>query len=92
MYLHIGGDILLPFTDLIAIIGYKGKKDSNKVNQKFLERVNNLGFLNNLTNGNAKSLIVTINEQVYISQITTHTLIKRSKNFGLPGGTKKIDG
>jgi hypothetical protein len=92
MYLHIGSDILLPFTELIVIIGFKGKKDSNKVNQKFLERVKDMGFLNDLANGNEKSLIVTTNDQVYISQITTHTLTKRSKNFGLPGGTKKIDG
>jgi hypothetical protein len=88
MYLHIGTNVLLPLSDMIAIIGYKGKKDANKINQQFLQQVEKSGDIVDISNENVKSMIVAKNDRVYISPITAYTLKKRSKNFGLPGGKK----
>lgn len=91
MYLHIGSDKLIRIEEIIAIINYKGAKDKNIINKRFLKQVKKNGALidiSNIETNNAKSLVFVNNNKVYISPISPQTLYKRSKNFGLSEGMK----
>ena len=94
MYLHIGSDVLLSTSDIIAIIGYKGDEDNNKLNKSFLQQVYKEGEVINISNlatENAKSMVLVNNNLIYISPISPQTLYKRSKKFGLSEGLKIIE-
>ncbi|NMC32345.1 MAG: DUF370 domain-containing protein [Veillonellaceae bacterium] len=80
--------------DLIAIINLKGATDRNFINRRFLKQLQEEGEIIDISDEqekNAKSLIVTVNQRVYISPISAHTLCKRVQKFGLLEGMKTID-
>ncbi len=79
MYLHIGTDVLLREKDVIAIIGRKGEKDKSRINRRFLKQKENEGKINNISNNNEKSFVITSDDFVYISPISPQTLSKRSR-------------
>ncbi len=94
MYLHIGSEVMIRSEDLITIINLKGATDRNCINRRFLEQIKNEGEIIDISDErekNAKSLIVTVNQRVYISPISAHTLCKRVQKFGLLEGMKTID-
>ena len=94
MYLHIGSEFMIRSEDLIAIINLKGATDRNFINRRFLKQLQEEGEIIDISDEqekNAKSLIVTVNQRVYSSPISAHTLCKRVQKFGLLEGMKTID-
>jgi regulator of extracellular matrix RemA (YlzA/DUF370 family) len=91
VYLHIGTDVLIRTTEMIAIIGRKGQFPESKINEHFLRAMEKEEKVIDISSKNAKSFILTNDDGVYISPISPQTLFKRSKKFGLSGGVKKID-
>lgn len=94
MYLHIGSEFMIRSEDLIAIINLKGATDRNFINRRFLKQLQEEGEIIDISDEqekNAKSLILTVNQRVYISPISAHTLCKRVQKFGLLEGMKTID-
>jgi hypothetical protein len=80
MYLHIGSDVVVREKETIAIIGRRGDADKSKINRAFLQKKNDAGNLINISSNNEKSFILTEDEKVFISPISTQTLKKRSNN------------
>jgi len=95
VYIHIGTNVLLRSTELIAIIGRKGDFDKNKINKRYLRLKQNEGKVIDLSSNNAKSFILANDDRVYISPISPKTLKIRSrrieKSIEISEEAKKID-
>lgn len=94
MYLPIGANVLVPVSEIIAIIAYQGSQDISKKNKLFLEDRMNNGKMVDMANfpiEKVKSLLVMEHNRVYLSLVSPQTLLKRCKKFGLSEGLKKID-
>ncbi len=77
MFLHLGGDLVVPKEHVIAIINMHPTKKT-EINKEFLQLAEDEGFIVPIAEkSNAKSLIVT-SEMVYLSPISSTTLKKRS--------------
>lgn len=76
MYVHIGGDMMVRSSDLIAIIEKETVEDSYEI-QLFLDR--NKHRMIELANGCYKSLVITV-QHIYLSPIASVTIKKRFKN------------
>jgi hypothetical protein len=74
MYIHIGEDLTIRSSDIIAIVD-KQSGDSSLLNEEFLKR--HKGNLNNLAKHSFKSIIIT-KDHVYLSPYSSSTLKKRS--------------
>lgn len=80
MYLHLGGDVVVPKEHVIAIINSPLVKKTEP-NKEFLQAAEEEGFIVPITDkSNVKSIIVTL-EKVYLSPISSMTLKKRSDQF-----------
>ena len=81
MFFHIGGEILVPKRDLVAIIDLN-KNGSSKVTKEFLEVAASEGNIVETKDkeGKYKSCIITINK-IYLSSISATTLNKRIQNM-----------
>lgn len=77
MFLHIGGDVMIPLRDLIGVIDVSGF--DSPVNGEFLKTAEEEGFVVQLTGKPASLVICT--EQVYLSPISTQTLSKRARRI-----------
>lgn len=78
MFLHVGGDFVVPTDNIIAII------DANlveiaPVTREFIELAKSEKKITDITNGNPKSYVLT-NEKIIASPISSLTLQKRG-NF-----------
>lgn len=79
MILHLGGDVIVPIKDIIAIIDYEtvAAKDTNE----FLKIAEEEGFIRRITDEPPKSFIIAeINKKsvIFFSPISSTTLLKRS--------------
>ena len=82
MYLHLGQDTVIKQRDIIGIFDLD-KSSISKQTRDFLTRAEQNGQVINVTNELPKSFILCNKEDkfvVYISQISTTTLLKRT-NF-----------
>lgn len=80
MFLHLGGDIVVPKEHVIAIVNMQLMKKT-EVNREFLKIAEDEGFIVPITEkANAKSIIVTL-EKIYLSPISSMTLKKRSDDI-----------
>ncbi|NLM42025.1 MAG: DUF370 domain-containing protein [Firmicutes bacterium] len=77
MFLHIGGDVMIPLRDLIGVIDVSGF--DSPVNGEFLKTAEEEGFVVQLTGKPASLVICT--KQVYLSPISTQTLSKRARRI-----------
>ncbi|MBF7081368.1 DUF370 domain-containing protein [Desulfallas sp. Bu1-1] len=76
MFLHLGGDVIVPKKDIIAILDIRSK--SSAVTKEFLEIASDEGFIVNISKpGNEKTYVITNNE-IYLSPISCTTLKKRA--------------
>ncbi|MEW5953056.1 MAG: extracellular matrix regulator RemB [Bacillota bacterium] len=76
MFLHLGGNTIIPKKDIIAIINIK--TSSTQATREFLEIANDEGFIKTISKeGKEKSFIIT-NKEIYISPISCSTLKKRT--------------
>ena len=73
MFLHIGGDVMIPLKDLVGLIALDS--GSQPINLEFLKTAEEEGFVVQLTGEPASLVICT--KQVYLSPISTQTLAKR---------------
>lgn len=83
MYLHLGRDIVVNDKDIIAIFDLD-RTTIGKITKKYLSDAEKEKKVINVSDELPKSFIVCENKgntTVYISQISTTTLLKRSKNL-----------
>jgi hypothetical protein len=76
MFLHLGADTVVPLRDVIAITDLKSIKSG--INDEFLKVMNEESLITDVSEGNAKSFVVT-DRMVYLSAISSSTLKKRAK-------------
>ncbi|NTW04964.1 MAG: DUF370 domain-containing protein [Peptococcaceae bacterium] len=79
MFLHLGGDKIIPKKDIIAIIDYK--KGNSNINKSFIKVVNEEGFMENISEKDKEKSYIITDEKVIISSISCNTLKKRSKEL-----------
>lgn len=80
MYLHIGGDKVVPKSEMIAVIDLIENGES-MATKEFLDLAASSGKLQvTKENGKNKSCIITTGN-VYLSTISAATITKRLKNF-----------
>ena len=80
MLLHLGGDVVIPKKEIIAIIDIKNKSKS-KSTEEFLQTADEEGFIKHVAApGKEKSFIIT-NKYIYLSPISASTLKKRAENI-----------
>lgn len=76
MFLHLGADTVIPLRDVIAITDIKAAKSG--INDEFLRLMHEEKMINDVSDGNAKSFVVT-EKIVYLSAISSSTLKKRAQ-------------
>lgn len=80
MFIHLGGDIVVPKDQVVAIFNTNLMKKT-EVNREFMQIAQNEGFILPITDREkAKSVIITT-EHMYLSPISSMTLKKRSDNI-----------
>lgn len=75
MFLHLGSDVVIPLDSVIAITDYKTNKFV--INRKFINHARKIKRLL-IFHGHPKSVVVTANNQLYFSAISSVTLKKRA--------------
>ena len=92
MYLHIGSDCMIHSDDIIAIFDFENTTTS-KITREFLSGTEKENFVITVSEEDLpKSFIVTDyigTSKVYISPISTATLIKRLSSMNMEGNIWK---
>ena len=78
MFLHLGVDIVVPLSDVIAITDLKA--GISEINQEFLNKMQDNKKIIDISEDAPKSFIIT-RKIVYLSAISSLTLHKRAENF-----------
>ena len=78
MFLHLGADMVVPLSDVIAITDLKLAKSG--INKDFLNKMYDEKKIVDISEKKAKSFIIT-SKVVYLSAISSLTLQKRANNF-----------
>ena len=82
MYLHLGGGVMLPETQIIGIFDLDKATDSRRT-KEFLRRAEQEGTVINVSEDIPRSFVVADHpyhpQIVYISQLSPQTLQKRSE-------------
>ncbi len=81
MFLHIGGDVVIPIKNVIAIMDIDTTTIS-KDTREFLKVAEEEGFVTSISEDLPKSFIITETDKkskIYLSPISSVTLQKRSK-------------
>lgn len=74
MFLHIGGDVIIPLKDVIGIFDLSSAE--NSATSEFLSVAKEEGFIVDQIDGEKKSFIL-VNDRIYLSPIASSTLRKR---------------
>ncbi|RCX16131.1 uncharacterized protein DUF370 [Anaerobacterium chartisolvens] len=80
MFLHIGGDVVIPVRNVIAILDIETTTVS-KDTKEFLKVAEEEGFIQSISEDLPKSFIITENDKkskIYLSPISSVTLQKRA--------------
>lgn len=80
MFLHIGGDVVIPMKNVIAILDIDTTTTS-KDTKEFLKIAEEEGFIETISNDLPKSFVITETDKkskIYLSPISSLTLQKRS--------------
>jgi hypothetical protein len=80
MILHLGGDIVVPIKDVIAIFDLETAKTS-EINREFLDIAKDEGFIRKISDDEPKTFILVESGNkiiMYMSPISSSTLLKRS--------------
>lgn len=78
MFLHLGSDRVIPLKNIIAITDMAIVKSG--INQDFIKLKRSKKVVEDISEGNAKSFIIT-DKKVYLSAISTITLKKRAETI-----------
>lgn len=87
MYLHLGRDIAVPRRTIIGIFDFD-TATYGKRTREFLTRAEREGHVVNVSDELPKSAVICVENgrtTVYISQISSQTLLKRANSEPLPG-------
>lgn len=88
MILHLGENVVIPVKDIIAIFNMESINQS-KINKDFLKIAMEEGFVQKISDDEPKSAIIAEIKKksvVYLSSISSTTLLKRSRFIeGLSG-------
>lgn len=76
MFLHLGADTVILLRDVIAITDLKTIRSG--INDDFLRVMNEENIIEDISDSNAKSFIVT-DKKVFLSAISATTLKKRAQ-------------
>jgi extracellular matrix regulatory protein B len=76
MFLHLGADTVIPLRDVIAITDMKAIRSG--INDEFLKVMSEESMINDVSEGNAKSFVIT-DKVVFLSAISSTTLKKRAQ-------------
>ena len=80
MFLHIGGDVVIPIKNIIAILDIETTTIS-KDTKEFLTIAEEEGFIKSISDDLPKTFIITESDKkskIYLSPISSVTLQKRS--------------
>ncbi len=80
MFIHLGGNVVVPLNDLISIMDIESSCHS-KNTKEFLKTAEDEGFLVKITDEKPRSFIFTVKDNqtiIYLSPISSTTLQKRS--------------
>jgi len=80
MYLHVGQETILPFADIVGIFDLDNTTVSRH-SRDFLKRAQEEGNIVDVTTELPKSFILCGSGKIYLSQISTATLVKRAQMF-----------
>ncbi|MGB9803829.1 extracellular matrix regulator RemB [Desulfofundulus sp.] len=76
MFLHLGGDVIIPKKDIIAILNFRARNSA--ITREFLELARGEKSIHVIAEkGKEKSFVLT-REQVFVSPISCSTLKKRA--------------
>ncbi len=85
MFLHLGSDVVVNLSDVIAILDLDVTSTS-KITREFLAVAEDEGFIVNVSEDDLpKSFVITEidkKSRVFVSPISTSTLLKRAKGNG----------
>jgi Domain of unknown function (DUF370) len=76
MYVHLGGDVVLAVTEVVAVLDVRAVPGS-AVNEELIRRAQAAGRIRGGGLKTAKALVVTRDRAVYVSSISPHTLKRR---------------
>jgi len=79
LFVHIGGDIVIALSDLVAIIDAESM-EKGSLNAQAIRLWNEKGLLHKTADGPVNAWVVTTH-RVYASPISAATLRKRAENF-----------
>lgn len=83
MYLHLGQSVVIPFRDVIGIFDLDNTTSSH-ITRNFLAQAEQEGRVVNVSEDLPKSFALCRNELggviIYISQLSSATLLKRAEN------------
>ena len=80
MFIHLGGDVIVAKSDVIAIIDIKNAEEADAT-KEFLQVADDEGFIRSISEkGKEKSFVIT-SKHVYISPISSMTLFKRAEHI-----------
>lgn len=78
MFLHLGGDVVVPKKDVIAILDIRTKL--SPVTKEFIEIAKDEGFIKNISDYNKEKSYVVTTKEIFLSPISCTTLKKRSES------------
>lgn len=76
MFLHLGGDDIIPVKEIIAIIDIE--TEQSKITNEFISVATEEGFVKDISDGKGKSMVIT-DKTIYLSPISSLTLKKRAQ-------------
>jgi len=80
MIIHLGGDVVVPVSNIIAIIDMESAGQAS-INREFLKTAEDEGFITKISEDPPKSFILAEFDKktvIYMSPISSITLLKRS--------------
>ncbi len=89
MFLHLGGEVVIPVRNIVAIIDLEAKSNSEST-QEFLSVADDEGFVVHL--GESPNSFVVTSEKVYLSPISALTLRKRAMEYSMDKNLVKAYG
>ncbi len=79
MILHVGEDVTVSLSDIIAILDMRSF-NASAANREYLQIAEGEGRVLDISAGSPESVVVT-RDKVVISAVTTSTLRKRAQNW-----------
>ncbi|NLJ74068.1 MAG: DUF370 domain-containing protein [Firmicutes bacterium] len=74
MFLHLGGDVVIPLREVISIINID--HEESPLNREFVQTAQDEGFVIQLASDPISCIVTTKN--IYLSPISVYTLKKRA--------------